>query len=139
MLRELGAVVLPEVVPGPQSFMALFELVVAPLLVPLLAPLEELGVLEAVLPGPQSVLWPVMPLEVPALVPGVLLPSVVLLVCAMAAVPSVSAMTDAAVRRSRFIELSFRGAKRVPRGTLSSRKPEAATARSGLARGSRSR
>lgn len=102
ILREEseGEVVLPDMPFGPQSFIALFELSLVPLV-----ELELLdGVLEAELPGPQSVAWP-MVLE---LVPGlaVLAPPVVLLVCAMAAVPSVRAKMDAAVTIRRFIRLS---------------------------------
>jgi hypothetical protein len=107
---------LPDEAPGPQSFIALELLLpLAPLVLELgldvvpLAPELEPGLLAALPPGAQSVLD--MPREapdveplVPALVPD--LPPVVpvvLLVCAIAAVPRVSAMIEAAVRRRRVI------------------------------------
>ncbi len=69
----------------------------------------------ALLPGPQSVLFddiePLVPELMPALVPDLLPepPPVVVLVWAMAAVPRVKAMIDAAVRRRRFIQESSVG------------------------------
>ncbi|HKW55253.1 MAG TPA: hypothetical protein VJO12_16290 [Stellaceae bacterium] len=110
---------LPDELPGPQSFIA-----VVPLLLLSAMPLVlELGLLvepapallepgllaAALLPGGQSLLdmlceVPDVEPLVPALVPD--LPPVapvVLLVCAIAALPSVSAMIEAAVRRRRFI------------------------------------
>ena len=95
-----GEVVLPDMPFWPQSSIALFEL----LLVPLLAPELLDGVFEAELPGPQSVAWPMVLDRV--LGAAVLAPPVVLLVCAMAAVPSVNARTEAAVTIRRFIRLS---------------------------------
>jgi hypothetical protein len=114
-----GAELLPDELS--QSFIAASSLLllmpVPVLLVPLLAP----GVLEAELlpPGGQSLLdrpreapdvpdvapalLPVVVPLVPALVPDLLPAPVVLLVCAIAAVPRVSATIDAAVRRRRFI------------------------------------
>lgn len=90
-----GAVLLPEpeVAFGPQSFIADWLFSVAPL------PLLELGAFDAVLPGPQSVAWPIV------LAPGVAAPGV-LLVCAMAAVPKVKAAIDTIVNKRRFIRLS---------------------------------
>jgi hypothetical protein len=109
-----------------QSFIAVLSLLLLmPLLllefgllvVPLLAP----GLLEAevLLPGGQSLLdmprevpavpevapalLPVVVPLVPALVPDLLSAPVVVLVCAIAAVPTVSARIEAAVRRRRFI------------------------------------
>lgn len=122
-----GAVLLPDELS--QSFIAdlpLLLLMPVPLLlvVPLLLLVPLLlapGLLaaELLLPGGQSlldrpreapdvpdvapVLLPVVVPLVPALVPGLLPAPVVLLVCAIAAVPSVSATIEAAVRRRRFI------------------------------------
>ena len=128
-LLELGGEVVPEELLGPQSLIAvcelllelgLLELRLPPLLVLGLLlldelglevePLLELGAFEAELPGPQSVL---IDLDVPLLVPA-LVPPVVPPVCAMAAVPSVKATIDVAVRRSRFIKCPPCCAKRVP-------------------------
>ena len=78
----------------------------------LLLPELEPVLFEAVLPGGQSVLFADMPPEVEPLVPDLsllvldlsLAPApVVVLVCAIAAVPRLKAMIDAAVRRRRFI------------------------------------
>jgi hypothetical protein len=118
-----GAELLPDELS--QSFIAALSLL---LLMPLL--LLELGLLvvpllapgllesEALLPGGQSLLdrprevpapevepalLPVVVPLVPALVPDLLPAPVVLLVCAIAAVPRVSARIEAAVRRRRFI------------------------------------
>lgn len=116
---------LPDVAPlVPQSFIAVCDPPVAPVLVPglvdeplalglpevepVLLPLELVepdGIFVAVeLPGPQSVrLLFIAPL-VPLLVLGlVLVAPPLLLVCASAAVPSESARIDAAVRTRRFI------------------------------------
>jgi hypothetical protein len=118
---------LPDELPGPQSFIAVVPLLLVP--VPLL--LLELGLLvvplllepgllaAALLPGGQSLLdmpreapdapevapalFPVEVPLVPALVPDLLSAPVVVLVCAIAAVPTVSARIEAAVRRRRFI------------------------------------
>jgi hypothetical protein len=118
-----GAELLPDELS--QSFIAALSLL---LLMPLL--LLELGLLvvpllapglleaEALSPGGQSLLdrprevpapevepalLPVVVPLVPALVPDLLPAPVVLLVCAIAAVPRVSARIEAAVRRRRFI------------------------------------
>lgn len=120
-----GAVLLPDELS--QSFIAdlplLLLMPVPPLLVPLLVvPLllaPGLLAAELLLPGGQSlldrpreapdvpdvapVLLPVVVPLVPALVPDLLPAPVVLLVCAIAAVPRVSATIEAAVRRRRFI------------------------------------
>lgn len=97
---EPGETLLPE----PQSLFAIFE-EVSPLL---LAPAPELlvGALDALLPGPQSV-W-CMPLVARSVLTAPLGPELlpafpVLLVWAMAAVPRLSAKTDAAVMIRRFI------------------------------------
>ncbi len=76
--------------------------------------IEPLPFAAALLPGPQSVLddiEPLVPELAPALVPDLLPepPPVVALVWAMAAVPRVKAMIDAAVRRRRFIQDSSVG------------------------------
>jgi hypothetical protein len=120
-----GAELLPDELS--QSFIAALSLL---LLMPLLL-LLELGLLvvpllapglleaEALLPGGQSLLdrpreapavpevapalLPVVVPLVPALVPDLLSAPVVVLVCAIAAVPTVSARIEAAVRRRRFI------------------------------------
>jgi hypothetical protein len=121
-----GDELLPEEPLGPQSFIAVVPLLPLPLELALPLPLApelplplalEPGLLvSAELPGPQSLLdvpldGPDIELLVPVLVPDFpLVPPVVLLVCAIAAVPSVSAMIDAAVRRRRFIRCpSFKG------------------------------
>ena len=112
---EPGGVVLPELLGGPQSFIADFasaELLLLPsvLDVPLLPALESrLSLLAAEPFGPQSgfAIVPVAPdvelvpdfEPVPAPVPAVPL----LLFCAIAAPPSVNARTETAVRRRRFI------------------------------------
>ncbi len=116
-----GEVLLPDDAPGPQSFIADLPLPLALVPVWLVAePVLALGLLvlglvvpdiepppfaAALLPGPQSVLFddsePLVPELVPALVPD--LPPVVVLVWAMAAVPRVKAMIEAAVRRRRCI------------------------------------
>ena len=131
--------------------LSLLSVALAPLLlelglvVPLAPALLEPGLLaaELLLPGAQSLLdmLPDVPDEVPdvvplvpALVPEVVplvpalvsdlpvAPPVVLLVCAMAAVPRVSAMIEAAVRRRRFIRCppceKSRSAGREALGTL---------------------
>ncbi len=112
--REFGGTLVPDALPGAQSFIALGELLlIPPLLVPLLAPLDP--VLEPIPPelelwaadeppGPQSVLREV-PLIEPEVVPVPVAPvlGLVWLVCAIAAVPNVKARIDAAVRRRRFI------------------------------------
>jgi hypothetical protein len=99
-----GAELLPDELSQPIAVFSLLLLMPLLLLVPLPAP----GLFSAellLLPGGQSLDMlreapDVEPL-VPALVPD--LPPVVLLVCAIAAVPRVSATIDAAVRRRRFI------------------------------------
>lgn len=117
--EERGAVVLPDELPvepgGPQSFIADFAsawllLLPSVFAVPLLLVLEpRLLLLDAEPFGPQSgfAMEPVVPdIElVPDFAPApVLVPALpLLLVCAMAAPPSVSAMTETAVRRRRFI------------------------------------
>ena len=119
-----GAELLPDDVS--QSLIAVLSLL---LLMPVPLLLLELGLVvvplelapglldaEALLPGGQSLLdrpreapevapalLPVVVPLVPALVPDLLPAPVVLLVCAIAAVPSVRARIDAAVRRRRFI------------------------------------
>jgi len=114
---ELGAVVLPEDAPWLQS-MALLSLAMPELLdAPL--PLVDLLLAEDDAPGPQSMLRfvadePVVP-AVPA-VPGVVpvpvlpvpaaVPAPPPLVCAIAAVPIVSAAIETAVRRRRLIDCS---------------------------------
>jgi hypothetical protein len=122
-----GCVLLPDELLGPQSFIALLSfiaslpLLVLGLVVPLLLAPGLLAV-EALLPGGQSrldrlpdvpdvapvvALLPVVPDDVPlapALVCDLLVP-VVLLVCAIAAVPKVIATIEAAVTRSRFIRV----------------------------------
>jgi hypothetical protein len=115
-----GAVLLPDELS--QSFIAdlplLLLMPVLLLLVPLLLAPGLLAA-ELLLPGGQSlldrpreapdvpdvapVLLPVVVPLVPALVPDLLPAPVVLLVCAIAAVPRVSATIEAAVRRRRFI------------------------------------
>ncbi|HEX7969860.1 MAG TPA: hypothetical protein VF502_16670 [Stellaceae bacterium] len=127
----LGEELLPEELPGPQSLIAVVPLLPlalepfeaelllepgllvepAPPALGLLVPELEPMLFEAELPpGPQSVLLDDMPPDVEPLVPAVvpdlplLVPApVVVLVCAIAAVPRVNAMIDAAVRRRRFI------------------------------------
>ena len=118
-LLELGEL-LPEVAPGPQSFIAVCDLLVPlalgllevelePAVEPVVLPLElvepdGLFIAEE-LPGAQSVrllfIAPLVPLLL--LAPGLVLVEPVLLVCAIAAVPSESARIDAAVRTRRFI------------------------------------
>jgi hypothetical protein len=109
-----GEELLPEEPLGPQSLIAVVPLLPLELALPLA--LEPGLLVAAELPGPQSLLdmpldGPDIELLVPVLVPDFpLVPPVVLLVCAIAAVPSVSAMIDAAVRRRRFIRCpSFKG------------------------------
>ena len=117
VLELCGSELLPDELSQPIAVFSLLLLIPLLLLVPLLAP--GLLAAELLLPGGQSLfdrlrdvpevspaLWPVvMPLPlVPALVPDLpLVVSVVLLVCAIAAVPRVSTMIEAAVRRRRFI------------------------------------
>jgi len=156
---ECGAELLPEELPGPQSFIAvvlllsllpvllLLELELGLVVLPAPALLEP-GLLAAELPpGGQSLLdmLPEVPdIEplVPAPVPDLPLvapvdpvaPVVPLVVCAIAAVPRVNAMIEAAVRRRRFIRsppLKSASPGGRPPGTLD-RKPRAAAARSGL-------
>ena len=120
---ELCGVELPDELS--QSFIAVLSLL---LLMPVPLLLLELGLLvvplplapglldaEALLPGGQSLLdrprevpaapevAPALLPVVPALVPDLLSAPVVVLVCAIAAVPTVSARIEAAVRRRRFI------------------------------------
>src|SRR6185437_529009 len=110
-----GAELLPDELSQPIAVFSLLLLMPLLLLVPLLLP--GLLAAEPLLPGGQSLLdrprdvpevapalLPVMPLPlVPALVPDLPLVVPVLLVCAIAAVPKVSAMIETAVRRRRFI------------------------------------
>jgi len=113
-----GAELLPDELSQPIAVFSLLLLMPLLLLVPLLLPLlPGLLAAEPLLPGGQSLLdrprdvpevapalLPVMPLPlVPALVPDLPLVVPVLLVCAIAAVPKVSAMIETAVRRRRFI------------------------------------
>jgi hypothetical protein len=116
---ECGAVLLPDEPLGPQSFIAvvlLLSLAVVPLLELGLVVLPELlepGLLAAaLLPGGQSLLdkppegpdiEPLVPAPVPDLPVVAPVDPVVLLVCAIAAVPRVNAMIEVAVRRRRFI------------------------------------
>ena len=103
-----GEELLPEEPLGPQSFIAVV-LLLLPVELALPLALEPGLLVSAELPGPQSLLdmlldGPDIELLVPVLVPDFpVVAPVVLLVCAMAAVPNVSAMIDAAVRRRRFI------------------------------------
>jgi hypothetical protein len=115
-----GAELLPDDVS--QSFIADFSLLLLmPLLLPLVVPLLAPGLFaaELPLPGGQSLLDrprdapEVSPALLPVVVPLPLVPAlvpdlppvvpVVPLVCAIAAVPRVSAMIETAVRRRRFI------------------------------------
>lgn len=130
-----GAELLPDDVS--QSFIALFSLL---LLIPLLLPLVEpllpapgLFAAELLLPGGQSLLDrprdvpEVAPALLPVVVPLPLVPAlvpdlppvvpVVLLVCAIAAVPRVSAMIETAVRRRRFIRCPPFEKRRLAGGT----------------------
>jgi hypothetical protein len=105
-LREpvLPGELVPDEAPGPQSFIVDLGLLLLSLLV--LPLLLDPVLFEAEPPGPQSILLaPDIEPAVPALVPDFPLVPVlpVPLVCAMAAVPRVSARIEAAVRRRRFI------------------------------------
>jgi hypothetical protein len=103
-----GAELVPDELSQPIAVFSLLPLIpLLLLLVPLLVP----GVLAAELPGGQSLdmlreapeVAPALLPLVPALVPDLLPVPVVLLVCAIAAVPTVSARIEAAVRRRRVI------------------------------------
>jgi hypothetical protein len=154
LLLELGEV-LPDEASGPQSVIAVCDLLVPLVLAPGLVdePLA-LGLLEVEaepavepvvlslelvepdglfiaeeLPGPQSVrslfIAPLVPVLL--LAPGLVLVEPVLLVCAIAAVPSESARIDAAVRTRRFIRSSSLSSETSP-GTLPEEKPMGAAA-----------
>ena len=108
VLELCGAELLPDELSQPIAVFSL--LLLMPLLLLLLVPLLAPGLFSAelLLPGGQSLdmlreapdVEPLVPALVPDLPPVV---PVVLLVCAIAAVPRVSAMIEAAVRRRRFI------------------------------------
>ncbi len=163
LLLELGEL-LPDVASGPQSVIAVCELLVPLVLAPGLVdePLA-LGLLEVEaepavepvvlplelvepdglfiaeeLPGPQSVrllfIAPLVPVLL--LAPGLALVEPVLLVCAIATVPSESARIDAAVRTRRFIRSSSLYKRDVP-WDAASRKTHGCGRRSGLAAKSR--
>lgn len=94
LLLELGLLVVPLLAPG------LFEAEVLP---PGGQSLLDMPREVPAVPEVAPALLPVDVPLVPALVPDLLLPPVVLLVCAIAAVPMVNARIEAAVRRRRFI------------------------------------
>ena len=160
-LLELGEL-LPDVAPGPQSFIAVCEpLVLLPLefalglvdeplalgllepelepaVEPVVLPLELVepeGLFIAVeLPGPQSVrpLFSAPLVPVLLLAPGLVLVEPPVLVCASAAVPSDRARIDAAVRTRRFIRYPP-CISEASLGTLPGGKLPGAATRSGLA------
>ena len=94
--------------PESQSFIAVVE-PVPEVVLPVLP--REFALCEAELPGPQSLSFDKLP-EVPLIEPlglvvlGLVVLGLVVLVCAMAAVPRVSATIEAAVRTRRFIGIS---------------------------------
>ena len=105
-----GEAALGTEVPEPesQSFIAVVE-PVPEVVLPVLP--REFALCEAELPGPQSFSFDKQP-EVPLIEPlglvvlGLVVLGLVVLVCAMAAVPRVSATIEAAVRTRRFIGIS---------------------------------